>query len=127
MRFLIIVFALVFGFLSFAPNMQGGQFFKFNEVLQHFEDHQESKESFNSFFSFLKNHYFSNHGTKENEKHLPFKTNILNTFVLVIHEVKLVPVNEDPIEIIEKSSCFGEPNGQVSKTSISIWNPPQMA
>jgi hypothetical protein len=127
MRFLIIVFALVFGFLSFAPNMQGGQFFKFNEVIQHFEDHQESKESFNSFFSFVKNHYFSNHGTKENEKNLPFKTNILNTFVLVIHEVKLAPVHEDPIEIIEQSSCFGEPNGQLSKTSISIWNPPQMA
>jgi hypothetical protein len=127
MRFLIIVFAIVFGFLSFAPNMQGGQFFKFNEVIQHFEAHQQSKESFNSFFAFVKNHYFSNHGTKENEKNLPFKTNILNSFVLVIHEVKLVPVNEDLIEVIEQSSCFGEPNGQLSKTSISIWNPPQMA
>jgi len=127
MRFLIFVFALVFGFLSFAPNMQGGQFFKFNEVLQHFEDHQESKESYTSFLSFVKNHYFSNHGTNDNEKNLPFKTNILSSFVLVIHEVKISPVNESFIELIEQSPCFGEPNGQLSKTSISIWNPPQMA
>ena len=127
MRFLIIVFTIVFGILSFAPNMQGGQFFKFNKVIQHFEDHQKSNESFISFVSFVKNHYFSNHGTKENEKHLPFKTNLLITLVVVMHEVKLVPVNDDPIAVIEHSSCFGEPNGHLAKTSISIWNPPQMA
>lgn len=127
MRFAIISFAILFGVLSFAPNMQGGQFFKLSEVIEHYENHQESEDSFSSILSFVKEHYFSNNTTDENERHLPFKSTVVGAFVLVIHQVELQPIHEYLFSLDREKSYFGEPNGHIQNRIISVWNPPQVA
>jgi hypothetical protein len=127
MKATIIAFTFLFGILSFAPNMQGGQFFKLSEVVDHYESHQDSDEHFKSFISFVKDHYFTNHHTKDNERNLPFKSTVASVFVLVIHQVKLEPIHESQF-IANKEKCyFGEPNSTVQQKIFSIWNPPRVA
>ena len=127
MRFAIISFIFIFGILSFAPNMQGGQFFKISEVVDHYQTHQDSDETFGSFFAFVKDHYFSNHHTNDNERHLPFKTTVISAFILVIHNIELQPIHDSFFILDEKKACFGEPNRMIQSNIINIWNPPQLS
>lgn len=127
MKATIIAFTFLFGILSFAPNMQGGQFFKLSEVVEHYESHQDSKEQFQSFLDFVKDHYFTNHDTKDNERNLPFKSTVASAFVLVIHQVKLEPIHEYLFIVNEEKNFFGEPTSFVQQKSFSIWNPPRVA
>jgi hypothetical protein len=127
MRFAIFSFIFIFGILSFAPNMQGGQFFKISEVVEHYQTHQDSDETFSSFFSFVKDHYFSNHRTNENERHMPFKTTAVSAFILVIHHIELQPIHDSLFILDEDKACFGEPNHTIRNKEISIWNPPQLS
>jgi hypothetical protein len=127
MRITIIAFTFLFGILSFAPNMQGGQFFKLSELVNHYETHQDGEEHFQSFLEFVKDHYFSNHHTKDNERNLPFKSTVASAFVLVIHQVKLEPIHEYLFIVSEEKSFFGEPTSFVQQKSFSIWNPPRVA
>jgi hypothetical protein len=127
MKATIIAFTFLFGILSFAPNMQGGQFFKLSEIVEHYESHQDSDEHFQSFIDFVKEHYFTNHNTKDNERNLPFKSTVASAFVLVIHQVKLEPIHEHLFIINEEKNFFGEPTSFVQQKSFSIWNPPRVA
>lgn len=127
MRITIIAFTFLFGVLSFAPNMQGGQFFKLSELVNHYETHQDGEERFQSFLAFVKDHYFTNHHTKDNERNLPFKSTVACAFVLVIHQVKLEPIHEYLFIVNEEKSFFGEPNSSVQQKIFSIWNPPRVA
>lgn len=126
MKFTVILFAVLFGILSLAPNMQGGQFFKLSEVVDHYRDHQSSEETFSSFVSFVKDHYFQNHNTNEDERHMPFKSSVVSALVLVVHDCKISPVKEAMPFNEEPENCFGEPHGAPQKQSCSIWNPPRM-
>ncbi len=127
MKATIIAFTFLFGILSFAPNMQGGQFFKLSEVVEHYKAHQDSDEQFKSFMDFVKDHYFTNHDTKDNERHLPFKSSVASAFVLVIHQVKLEPIHEYLFIVNEEKNFFGEPTAFVQQKLFSIWNPPRVA
>jgi len=127
MKATIIAFTFLFGILSFAPNMQGGQFFKLSELVNHYEAHQDSDEHFQSFIDFVKEHYFTNHNTKDNERNLPFKSTVASAFVLVIHQVKLEPIHEYLFIVNEEKNFFGEPTSFVQQKSFSIWNPPRVA
>lgn len=123
----IIAFTFLFGILSLAPNMQGGQFFKLSKVVEHYKSHQDSEEQFQSFLDFVKDHYFKNHDSKDNECNLPFKSTMASTFVLVIHQVKIEPIHEYLLIVKEEKSFFGEPNSFVQQKSLYIWNPPRVA
>lgn len=125
MRFTVILFAVLFGILSLAPNMQGGQFFKLSEVVDHYRDHQKSEESFSSFVSFVKDHYFQNHSTNEDERQMPFKSSVVSALVLVVHDCAISPVKEVTLFNEEPENIFGEPHGAPQKQSCSIWNPPR--
>lgn len=125
MRFSVIILAILFGVLSFAPNMQGGQFFKLSEVVDHFQDHQNSKESFSSFLAFVKDHYFQNHKSSDDERHLPFKSSVVSALVLVAQEYKVSPVSLPVAYIERQENCFGEPHGAPQNQIYSIWNPPR--
>jgi hypothetical protein len=126
MRFTVIIFTVLFGILSFAPNMQGGQFFKLSELVDHYQEHQNSRNSFSSFVAFVKDHYFQNHSTREDERQLPFKSSVISTLVLVAQEVKVQPVSIPIVHIEDRENCFGEPHGAPQNQSFSIWNPPRM-
>jgi hypothetical protein len=126
MKAIIIAFTFLFGILSFAPNMQGGQFFKLSEVAEHYKSHQGSEEQFVSFLDFVKDHYFKNHDTKDNERNLPFKSTVASAFVLVIHQLELEPFHEYLLMVNEEKNFFGEPNSFLQQKSFSIWNPPRV-
>ena len=126
MRVAIIIFVCVFGILSFAPNMQGGQFFKISEVIEHYQEHQSGKETFDSFLSFLKEHYSREHNTNENERHLPFKTDVASTSILVIQDIKIHPVLSLSLIPENQNHCFGEQKGKIQDKSIPVWNPPKI-
>jgi hypothetical protein len=127
MRFSIIVFACLFGILSFAPNMQGGQFFKISEVVEHYNTHQQSEDGFKSVFAFIQEHYFENNNSKENKHNLPFKSVVSSVLVMHVQNVSIIPVVEKMEILRTHTHCFGEPNNQNFSKLYSIWNPPQMS
>ncbi len=126
MRFFVFSLAVFFGILSLAPNMQGGQFFKLSEMVEHFEDHQQSDDSFSSFMSFVQEHYFSNGHANSNERSLPFKSLVAAPLLLVMQEFQLFIVSEAfPIDAKLKHP-FGDPSGSIKTQSMAIWNPPRL-
>ena len=126
MRTAVLIFTLVFWMLSMAPNLQGAQLLKFGELIEHYEQHQSSNESFGSFLSFVQDHYFNNLHHGKNEGHMPFKSTISGAYVLHIQENKIDSISVS-VENIEKAShYFGEPNGSLDDPTISVWNPPRM-
>lgn len=126
MRLSIIVFAFLFGILSLAPNMQGGQFFKISEVVEHYNEHQGSQDGFKTVFAFIQDHYFENN-TKENKHNLPFKSIVASVFVMHIHNISIVPVVEKDDILTMQAHFFGESSSQNYSKLFSIWNPPQLS
>ncbi len=128
MKLISILFAILFGVLSLAPNMQGGQFLKFNELVEHYEAHQEGHKPFSSFLSFVKDHYFNNSTSSEDENNMPFKSNVVTVTVLAhIQSDITIPKFQQLIETVEIPLIFGEPCDKIVAVSLSIWNPPKMA
>ncbi|MEY3236606.1 MAG: hypothetical protein RI883_707 [Bacteroidota bacterium] len=127
MRWSIIVFTFLFGILSLAPNMQGGQFFKISEIVEHYNGHQESADEFKSVLAFIQDHYFENNNSKENKHNLPFKSVVSSVLVMHIQNVSIVPVVEVAETVKLQAHNFGEPNSQNYNKLYSIWNPPQMS
>ena len=126
MRTAVLIFTLVFWMLPMAPNLQGAQLLKFGELIEHYEQHQSSDESFGSFLSFVQDHYFNNLHHGENERHMPFKSVVSGAHVLHLQENKIDPVGISE-EYIERSAhYFGEPSGSLEDRIISVWNPPRM-
>ena len=81
MKIVIVFFTVLFTIVSLAPNMRGVEYFKLTEVIEHYNEHQKSQDSFNSFFSFLKEHYSKNHKSNKDEKNFPFKSLMAFSFV----------------------------------------------
>ncbi len=128
MKLVSILFALFFGVLSLAPNMQGGQFLKLNELVEHYEAHQEGHKPFSSFLSFVKDHYFNNSTSSEDENNMPFKSTVLTVTTLAQVQSEIsIPKFQLPIETIDISLLFGEPSDKIISVSLSIWHPPKMA
>ena len=128
MKLFSILFAVLFGVLSLAPNMQGGQFLKLNELVEHYEAHQKSNQPFTSFLSFVKEHYFNNSRSSRDEQNMPFKSTVVTVSVLAHIQVEIsIPLFQQSFEPTEIPATFGEPSGIIQKVSLSIWNPPKMA
>jgi hypothetical protein len=128
MKLFSILFAVLFGVLSLAPNMQGGQFLKLNELVEHYEVHQNSNQPFTSFLSFVKEHYFNNSSSSKDEQNMPFKSTVVTVSVLAHIQVEIsIPKFQQSFEPTEIPATFGEPSGVIQSVSLSIWNPPKMA
>jgi hypothetical protein len=127
MRLGVIFFAFLFGILSLAPNMQGGQFFKISEIVEHYNGHQKSKEGFGSVLSFIQDHYFKNENSKENKHNLPFKSIVASVSVMHVQNISIIPIVEKIEFTPMQSHYFGEPNSRNFSKLYSIWNPPQMS
>ncbi len=128
MKLVSIFFAVLFGVLSLAPNMQGGQFLKLNELVEHYEVHQEGNKPFSSFLSFVKDHYFNNATSSEDENNMPFKSTVVTVTALAhIQSEIYIPQFQHFIETFEIPAHFGEPSDKIVAVSLSIWNPPKMA
>jgi hypothetical protein len=125
MRISVIVLAILFGILSLAPNLQGGQFLRLSKVIEHYEQHQKSNQSFSSFSSFLQDHYFDNRKTSDDEKQLPFKSISVSNSILHLHECTVEVVHEKHTFHTKQTHFFGEPTGKIQYTTLSIWHPPQ--
>jgi hypothetical protein len=127
MRLVVIGIAIIFGLISAAPNFQGAQFLKVPELIDHYSEHQAGKESFSSFLSFLKDHYFNKNHRGKNEQHMPFKTTGIgcSTALIIVRPCQAFLVIDTNIS--EKSVVhFGEPNGSLNEFNGSVWNPPRL-
>lgn len=125
MRFFSIILAFYIFLVSFAPNMQGIQLFNVGALITHYEAHQQSPEQFNSFFDYLTDHYFKNHPTKDNERHLPFKS-----IVSVSGVPFYVPVSSTlltlSVSVPETTQAsFHYQHNSLTRQSFSVWNPPK--
>ena len=126
MRLTVLLFTLLFGILSLAPNMQGGQFFKISELVEHYEHHQDSGDTFRSFLSFVGDHYFNNHQTSDDEKQMPFKSTVAPVLLLTVHHVELIAVELPEFQETQTILPFIQAHGKISGFNGSVWNPPKM-
>lgn len=127
MRLVVIGIAIIFGMISAAPNFQGAQFLKLPELIEHYGEHQSGEESFNSFLSFVQEHYFNNDHHGKNEQHMPFKTTGMGcaTVLILYPPCQLAIVSE--VQLFEKHALhFGESNGSLNEFNGSVWNPPRL-
>ena len=127
MKFLTLIFVVVFGVLSLAPNMQGAQLFKLSEVVEHYQAHQHSEEMFSSFLDFIVDHYFKNRETNKNEQELPFKSVVAAPVLITFQKVELQPVT-----LLFRLRSVSKPihyyQSKISQVRLnSIWNPPQIS
>ena len=125
MKLTVVMFAMLFGILSLAPNMQGGQFFKISELVEHYEEHQQTDKMFSSFLSFVSEHYFNNHKTSDGEEQMPFKSTVASVPVMSFHSVEITLVEISMFISLDEAELFGEPHGKINGYSGSIWHPPK--
>jgi hypothetical protein len=105
--------------------MRGVEYFKLTEVVKHYNEHQNSQDSFNSFFSFLKEHYSKNHKSKKDEKNFPFKSMMANSFHLIHQDCPQIKILEfTPLNSSEKA-VFYYKNAYYPQNLFAIWNPPK--
>jgi hypothetical protein len=127
MRWTIQFLAFYFFLLSLAPNFQGIQFFKIASLIEHYQSHQSSSQQFDSFISFLTEHYGRDHQPGENEQDLPFKSTIATLSVLIV-QAEQVHTIVDIVNVpsAQKKHRFPDFPGFPTNTSGSIWNPPKL-
>jgi hypothetical protein len=125
MKLKMIIFAVLFGILSLAPNMQGGQFFKISELVEHYEEHLQTDKMFSSFLSLVSEHYFNNHKTSDSEEHMPFKSTVASVPVMSFHTVEISLVEILMFLSLDEAELFGESHSKINGYSGSIWHPPK--
>jgi hypothetical protein len=127
MRWLIKFLAVYFFLLSLAPNFQGIQFFKIAPLIKHYQSHQSSSHQFDSFISFLSEHYDSEHQPGENEQDLPFKSTIATVSVLIVQPgQEYANMDLIAVPVAQNKHLFPDLPGFPKNTSGSIWNPPKL-
>lgn len=128
MRFVIISFLILFSLLTLAPNMQGAQFLKVGEMIEHYEeDYQDKGLSIASFIDFLEEHYTKQLDLNQDDhKELPFKSVTPSFIQLCMNEIKIQAIIiENQFEFKEKT-YFSEPSFKVNQGLYTIWNPPRI-
>jgi hypothetical protein len=128
MRWTLHFLALYFFLLSLAPNFQGIQFFKIASLIEHYQSHQTSSQQFDSFISFLIEHYDNDHQPGENEQDLPFKSTFATLSVLIIQQGHIYTnIDIHGVPSASNKHRFPDFPGFPKNTSGSIWNPPKLA
>jgi hypothetical protein len=127
MRFITIVLAVYFFFLSFAPNMQGAQLMNLSSFIEHYDDYLQTKPG-SSLITFIKEHYFSqiNEFDKEH-KNLPFKTVSTNTVVVYTCEQNAIKITafEEVVFSTKKEKFTDYEEAYNFNKFHSVWHPPR--
>ena len=127
MRWTIQFLAVYFFLLSLAPNFQGIQFFKIASLIEHYQSHQNGSQHFDSFISFLTEHYDRDHRPGENEQDLPFKSTVASLSVLIVQQGQVEPIMDIMnVPATQKKRRFPDLPGFPTNTIGSIWNPPKL-
>ena len=125
MKIVIVFFTVLFTIVSLAPNMRGVEYFKLTEVIEHYNEHQKSQDSFNSFFSFLKEHYSKNHKSIKDEKNFPFKSLMANSFHLIHQDYQQIEILEFDLSNSSEKVVFNYKSLFYQQNLFAIWNPPK--
>ena len=125
MKIVIVFFTVLFTIVSLAPNMRGVEYFKLTEVIEHYNEHQKSQDSFNSFFSFLKEHYSKNHKSNKDEKNFPFKSLMANSFHLIHQDYQQIEILEFDLSNSSEKVVFNYKSLFYRQNLFAIWNPPK--
>jgi hypothetical protein len=125
MKVVIVFFTVLFTIVSLAPNMRGVEYFKLTEVIEHYNEHQKSQDSFNSFFSFLKEHYSKNHKSNNDEKNFPFKSLMANSFHLIHQDYQQIEILEFDLSNSSEKVVFNYKSLFYQQNLFAIWNPPK--
>jgi hypothetical protein len=125
MKVVIVFFTVLFTIVSLAPNMRGVEYFKLTEVIEHYNEHQKSQDSFNSFFSFLKEHYSKNHKSNKDEKNFPFKSLMANSFHLIYQDCQQIEILEFDLSNSSEKVVFNYKSLFYQQNLFAIWNPPK--
>ncbi len=125
MKIVIVFFTVLFTIVSLAPNMRGVEYFKLTEVIEHYNEHQKSQDSFNSFFSFLKEHYSKNHKSNKDEKNFPFKSLMANSFHLIHQDYQQIEILEFDLSNSSEKVVFNYKSLFYQQNLFAIWNPPK--
>jgi hypothetical protein len=105
--------------------MRGVEYFKLTEVIEHYNEHQKSQDSFNSFFSFLKEHYSKNHKSNKDEKNFPFKSLMANSFHLIHQDYQQIEILEFDLSNSSEKVVFNYKSLFYQQNLFAIWNPPK--
>ncbi len=125
MKVVIVFFTVLFTIVSLAPNMRGVEYFKLTEVIEHYNEHQKSQDSFHSFFSFLKEHYSKNHKSNKGEKNFPFKSLMANSFHLIHQDYQQIEILEFDLSNSSEKVVFNYKSLFYQQNLFAIWNPPK--
>ena len=125
MKIVIVFFTVLFTIVSLAPNMRGVEYFKLTEVIEHYNEHQKSQDSFNSFFSFLKEHYSKNHKSNKDENNFPFKSLMANSFHLIHQDYQQIEILEFDLSKSSEKVVFNYKSLFYQQNLFAIWNPPK--
>ena len=92
-------------------------------LIEHFEDHERTNEEI-SFLTFLNEHYSQTDTSDSEHGNLPFKSQLHASSLLLALDLKNRPT--EPIEFIESQSfVFPSSIGNVTNTTIAVFQPPQ--
>jgi hypothetical protein len=114
--------------LSFAPNFQGIEFFKVNELISHYKQHS-ALNSNEGFIDFLLEHYGNAKKHDSNDhKNLPFKS-VSNAATVFINLPELIDVTHiTQASLSEKKRLTSNYKQSFSLTNFKpIWHPPQLS
>lgn len=111
-----------------APNLQGAQFLKLDELITHYCEHQSGPDSFESFLEFIKDHYYNKDHKGKNESQMPFKSNQITFNYYLTSEHHFINVPEKLISVEElKQILFHKAQNADNQYMELVWNPPQMS
>ena len=120
------ILAIYIAILSLAPNMQGSEYFKVVDLVNHYMNHQSGNDNYKDFISFLDDHYQKDDHHKKEHKHLPFKSGQIQTIMIANHVVDLTIVQEEYSISESKHQPFFYELKSPKIHSGSVWNPPQL-
>lgn len=123
---------IVFSMSSLAPNMQGLQLFRINNLLHHIQHHFGSDWTWTEMKDFVLDHYTSTQlpeDQDEEHKTLPFKSVSLASVSPIISEAPVRTPELLPHFIAEEHDkpSFWIPVSPTIDRSGNIWTPPQLS
>ncbi|TNF50393.1 MAG: hypothetical protein EP305_00480 [Bacteroidetes bacterium] len=126
MKIVAWILSFYIAILSLAPNMQGSEYFKVLDLVDHYVNHQSGKESYKDFMSFLNDHYQKDDHHKKEHRHLPFKSGQVQTILIANHVMDILIVREESSISESKHQPFFYELKSTKIHSGSVWNPPQL-
>lgn len=128
MRLFGFFLSFYFLVLSFAPNFQGVEFFKINELITHYKQHSVVNSN-ESFIDFMMEHYGNaKKHDSSGHKNLPLKSfqNVAIIFIYLPELIELADMSQTSIS--EKKRITSKYRQSFSLTNFKpIWHPPKLS